>query len=235
MILTGAVINAAAIIGGGALGIVLPRVKEEMKKTVMAGLGMLVFVLGIGMALKSDNFVLVAFSLAIGGIVGEWLAIEHRLQQLGDRLQQLVSKDKHSNIAEGFVTTTLVFCIGAMAVLGSIESGLHNNHNILFTKSILDGFLALLFASTLGVGVLFSSVPILLYEGFLSLLASVITTWVGQSILDAMIVEVTSIGGILIMGIGINILNVMRIKVANLLPAIVIGALLVPILRWFGG
>ncbi|REE89090.1 hypothetical protein A8990_107188 [Paenibacillus taihuensis] len=235
MVLTGAVVNAAAIIGGGALGIVIPRVKEEMKKTVMAALGMLVLVLGIGMALKSDNFVLVAFSLAIGGIVGELLAIEHRLRQLGDRLQRLVAKDKQSNIAEGFVTTTLVFCIGAMAVLGSIESGLHDNHNILYTKSILDGFLALLFASTLGIGVLFSSLPILIYEGLLSVLASMITTWIGQTMLDAMIVEVTSIGGILIMGIGINILNVMRIKVANLLPAILIGALMVPVLKWFGG
>lgn len=200
----------------------------------MAGMGILVLVLGIGMALKSNNFVLVAFSLAIGGILGELLAIEHKLQLLGERLQKLISQDKPSSVAEGFVTTTLIFCIGAMAVLGSLESGLHNNHDILFTKSILDGFLALLFASTLGVGVLFSSVPILLYEGALALFASVITTWIGQTMLDDIIVEITSIGGVLIMGIGINILNVMRIKVANLLPSILIGACLVPILKWLG-
>ncbi|SFS68268.1 DUF554 domain-containing protein [Paenibacillus sp. BC26] len=232
MVLTGAVVNAAAIIGGGVLGIVLPRVKDEMKKTVMAAMGMLVLVLGIGMALKSDNFVLVAFSLAIGGVLGELLNIEGKLQKLGEQLQAVVARNKPSNIAEGFVTTTLVFCIGAMAVLGSLESGLHDNHNILFTKSILDGFLALLFASTLGVGVLFSAIPILLYEGALTLFASVITSWIGDQVLDAIILEITSIGGILIMGIGINILNVMRIRVANLLPAIVIGACLVPIMKW---
>ncbi|MBP3964105.1 DUF554 domain-containing protein [Paenibacillus lignilyticus] len=232
MVLTGAVVNAAAIIGGGVLGIVLPRVKDEMKKTVMAAMGMLVLVLGIGMALKSDNFVLVAFSLAIGGVLGELLNIEGKLQKLGEQLQTVVARNKPSNIAEGFVTTTLVFCIGAMAVLGSLESGLHDNHNILFTKSILDGFLALLFASTLGVGVLFSAIPILLYEGALTLFASAITSWMGDQVLDAIILEITSIGGILIMGIGINILNVMRIRVANLLPAIVIGACLVPIMQW---
>nr|WP_240548117.1 DUF554 domain-containing protein [Paenibacillus lignilyticus] len=230
--MTGAVVNAAAIIGGGVLGIVLPRVKDEMKKTVMAAMGMLVLVLGIGMALKSDNFVLVAFSLAIGGVLGELLNIEGKLQKLGEQLQTVVARNKPSNIAEGFVTTTLVFCIGAMAVLGSLESGLHDNHNILFTKSILDGFLALLFASTLGVGVLFSAIPILLYEGALTLFASAITSWMGDQVLDAIILEITSIGGILIMGIGINILNVMRIRVANLLPAIVIGACLVPIMQW---
>jgi len=136
------------------------------------------------------------------------------------------------SIATGFVTTTLVYCIGAMAVLGAMDSGLRNNHEILYTKAMLDGFSAIIFSSTLGIGVLFSAVPVFLYQGAIALLSTQIYNFVSQETLDAMLVEVTAVGGLMIIAIGINILELKKINVANMLPALVIAAIGVPIVRW---
>jgi uncharacterized membrane protein YqgA involved in biofilm formation len=238
MALWGTIINALAIIIGGLIGSGLPRISEGIRKTVMQGLGLAIAVLGMTMAFKSANFLIVIISLVLGGIIGEFLKIELRLQQLGDWLERTVKGGKPSNpgkgsIAEGFVTATLVYCIGAMAILGAIDSGLRFNHDILYTKSMLDGISAIIFASTLGIGVIFSAVPVFLYQGIIALSATLITLLVNASDLTTAIANVTAVGGVLIIGIGLNILEIKRIHVANLLPSILIAAVSVPIYQQF--
>lgn len=230
MALWGTIINAIAIIAGGLLGSLIPRISEGMRHTVMQGLGLVIAVLGISMALKSTNLLIVIISLVLGGILGELFRIESRLQQLGLWLERVIQRggkteSTKSSIAEGFVTATLVYCIGAMAILGAIDSGLRNNHDILYTKSMLDGISAIIFASTLGIGVVFSSIPVFVYQGIIALSASFIYLFVSNTELNAIITEVTAVGGVLIIGLGINILGIIKINVANLLPSIIIAAI----------
>jgi uncharacterized membrane protein YqgA involved in biofilm formation len=244
MALWGTIVNAAAIILGGLLGIALPGIPEQVKRTVMQGLGLAVAVLGLSMALKTDNLLIMIVSLVLGALLGEWLQLERRLEQAGAWLEKKSGSlaRGRGRFAEGFVTATLVYCVGAMAILGSIDSGLRHNHLILYTKSLLDGFSAIIFASTLGVGVLFSALPVFLYQGAIALCASLITLVVGDEMLNAMIKEVSAVGGVLIIGIGLNVLEIKRIHVGNLLPALLIAALAVPVSQklallqhvWFG-
>ena len=235
MALWGTIVNAVAIIIGGLLGMLLPRISESIKNTVMQGLGLAITVLGITMALKSDQIVIVIMSIVVGGILGELMRIEANLTKLGDWLQAKMSKQPTSypsaptSISEGFVTCTLVYCIGAMAILGPLDGGLRHNHDILYTKSLLDGFLSIIFASTLGIGVVFSAVSVFVMQGTIALLATVIAMAFSQASLDAMIVQITAVGGVLVIGVGINILQIKKINVANMLPALVIAAAAVPL------
>ncbi|RNB61988.1 DUF554 domain-containing protein [Brevibacillus gelatini] len=231
MILLGTIVNAGAIIAGALLGRLLTRIPDSIRHTVMQGIGLAVMILGIKMSLGSENFLLVIVSIVLGAIIGELMAIEKGLNHLGHWLERKVGGGKGS-IATGFVTATLVYCIGAMAVLGAMDSGLRNNHDILFTKALLDGFSAIIFTSTLGIGVMFSAVPVFLYQGLLTLLATQIYNVVSQTMLDAMLTEVTAVGGLMIIAIGINILEIKNISVANMLPALLIAALGVPVSQW---
>ncbi|ANE46980.1 membrane protein [Paenibacillus swuensis] len=230
MVLWGTAVNAAAIIAGGLLGLLLPKLKDGIKETVMQGLGLSVVVLGFSMALKSDNFLVVIACLVAGGIAGELLRIDKGLQWLGTQLERLVGNGGSGKVATGFVTTTLIYCIGAMAVLGSLQSGMEQEHSILYTKSMLDGFSAVIFASTLGVGVLFSAIPVFIYQGIIALAATWIALAFGDVMLNEMITQITAVGGILIIGIGLNVLEIKKVNVANLLPAIVMAALSVPVM-----
>lgn len=164
--------------------------------------------------------------------MGEWIRIDHGLNQMGKWLERKVGGNKEGSIATGFVTATLVYCIGAMGVLGALDSGLRNNHDILYTKALLDGFSAILFTSTLGIGVLFSAIPVFVYQGLIALLSTQINNLVSQEMLDAILLEVTAVGGLMIIAIGINILELKKIQVANMLPALVIAALGVPFAAW---
>lgn len=233
MILLGTLVNAAAIVAGSLLGCLLTRIPESMRKTVMQGIGLAVIVLGLKMSLGSDNFLLVIVSIVLGAILGEFMGIEKRLNQLGQWLEKKLGGGKEGGIANGFVTATLVYCIGAMGVLGAMDSGLRNNHDILFTKALLDGFAAIVFTSTLGIGVLFSAVPVLLYQGLIAVLSTKIYSVVSQTMLDAMLVELTAVGGLMIIAIGINIMEIKKVNVANMLPALLIAALGVPFIEWF--
>lgn len=230
MVLWGTIINVVAIICGALLGTVFNRISEGMRTTVMQGIGIAVGVLGLTMALKTENFLVLIFSLVIGGVIGEIIRIDYWLNQMGQWLESKVGGKGKGNIATGFVTATLVYCVGAMAILGAMDSGLRQNHDILYTKSMLDGFSAIIFTSTLGIGVMFSAIPVFLYQGLIALASTFISLLVSQEMLNAMIAEITAVGGILIVGIGINILEVKKINVANLLPAIVVAALMVPVL-----
>lgn len=232
MILLGTLVNAIAIIAGALLGRLLSGIPESIRKTVMQGIGLAIVLLGIKMSLETQNFLLVILSIVIGSILGELIGIESGLNKLGQWLESKMGGRSQGSIATGFVTTTLVYCIGAMAVLGAMDSGLRNNHEILYTKAMLDGFSAIIFSSTLGIGVLFSAVPVFLYQGAIALLSTQIYNFVSQETLDTMLVEVTAVGGLMIIAIGINILELKKINVANMLPALVIAAIGVPIVRW---
>lgn len=230
MVLWGTIINALAIICGALLGSVFSRISDGIRTTVMQGIGIAVGLLGLTMALKTENFLVLIFSIVLGGVIGELMRIDHWLNELGQWLERKIGGKAKGNIANGFVTATLVYCVGAMAILGAMDSGLRQNHDILYTKSLLDGFSAIIFTSTLGIGVMFSAIPVFLYQGVIAVASTFISLLLSKEMLDAIISEITAVGGILIIGIGINILEVKKVNVANLLPAIIIAALMVPFL-----
>ncbi len=214
----GTIVNALAIIIGGTIGILIKHgLKEKYKKTIMQGLGLTIILIGLMNALEAENLLLVILSVVIGSIVGEWIEIEKKLEKLGDYAQKHLGKGD-SNFSEGFVTASLLYCVGALAIVGSLNSGLNGDHTILFTKSILDGVTAIVFSSTLGIGVIFSAIPVLLYQGFITLTASALEPF----LVDAVKYNMSSVGGLLIIGIAINILDIKNIKVANMIPAIFI-------------
>ncbi|MEK8131174.1 DUF554 domain-containing protein [Paenibacillus filicis] len=242
MVLWGTIVNAAAIVAGSLIGILIGRMSESMKRTLMHGIGLALVVLGISMALKTDQFLLLVLSLTIGGLIGEAIRLERRLEQLGELLERAVyaiesliprrKRDEsggervRGRLAAGFVNATLVYCIGAMAILGSLDSGLRDNHVILYTKGLMDGLLSVVFASTMGIGVLFSSLPILFYQGGIALGASWIASTMDRTLLDGIIIQLTAVGGVLIIGVGMNLLELRRIQVANLLPALAVAVVL---------
>lgn len=229
MFITGSLVNGIAIGAGALLGSLLTRIPEGIKGTVMHAIGLAVMVLGLQMGLKGENFLLVILSLASGAIVGELLEIDERLNKLGYWLEQKVGSKGNGNISQGFVTATLIFVIGAMGVIGALDSGIRGNHEVLFTKSLIDGITALILTTTLGIGVLFSAVPVLLYEGLIALFATQIDRFVSQEWMDAFVLEMTAAGGIMIFAIGLNLLQITNIRIANLLPAIAFVALFVTI------
>jgi len=218
----GTVVNALAILTGGLLGALLGGVvKEKSRETVMHGLGLSVVVIGLTMALESANPVIGIASLVMGGLVGEWIDIEGRLYKVAAGVEKRFVRGK-GGLAQGFVTTSLIYCVGAMAIMGSLESGMTGNHATLYAKAMLDGVSAVVFASTLGFGVALSSLSVFVYQGAITLLAA----WISQWLTPAAVTEMTATGGILIVAIGLNILGIQKIRVGNLLPAILIAVLL---------
>ncbi len=219
----GTIVNTGAIIAGGVIGATGGgNIKEKYKETIMQGLGLAVIVIGLSMALKGQIILLTIFSLVIGGIIGEWIDIGDKLDRLGNWIQTRLHKDgTTSTFSEGFVIASLVYCVGSMAIVGSIEDGIRHNPDILFAKSVLDGISAIIFASTLGIGVAFSCLPVLIYQGIITLLAAYL-----QPVLsDWVVTEMSAVGGLLIIGIGITLLKIKNINVANLLPSIFIPIL----------
>ncbi|CCQ94576.1 conserved membrane hypothetical protein [[Clostridium] ultunense Esp] len=214
----GTLVNSTAIILGSIIGIIIKQgIKDEYKKTVMDGVGLSVIIIGIMGAIKSENTILVIISVVLGSIIGETIGIEKKLNSLGDKMEKRFGKGD-SNFSKGFVTASLVYCVGAMAIVGSLESGLLGDHNTLFAKSILDGISSIIFASTLGIGVAFSAMAVFIYQGLVTILA----TYLKEFLTPEVILEMSAVGGILIMAIGINILELKKIKVGNMLPAIFI-------------
>lgn len=217
----GTIVNTVAILFGGLFGILFGHaLPEKMKSTVIQGIGLTVLLIGGSMALQTKNPIIVIGSLVIGGILGEWIDIEQKLKLLGDWFEKkFTKKNGNSNFSKAFVTTSLIYCVGAMAIMGSLESGLKGNHSILYAKSMLDGISAIVFASSMGVGVMLSAIPVLLYQGSITLAAGML-----QGILSNQIIgEMSATGGLLIVGIGLNILAIKEIKVGNLLPGIFIS------------
>jgi uncharacterized protein len=231
MVLLGTIVNGICIILGTLLGVFLHRIPENMKGTVMKAIGLAVVVLGLQMGLKSENYLIVIISLALGAAWGEWMNLEDKLNAIGAWLEKKLGSKKETSISQGFVTATLIFVIGAMAVIGALDSGIRGDHDVLYTKSIIDGFTSLILTTTLGIGVMFSAVPVMLYQGLIALCATQIHQWVPQELMDAYIVEMTATGGIMIFAIGLNLIGITKIRVANLLPGILVVAMVVGVIH----
>jgi len=218
----GTIINALAIIVGGALGLLFRKgFPERIAQTTLQVLGLFSMLVGVGMALQGQELIMVLISLALGAGLGEWLDIEGRLDRFGRWLEERLNL-KEGSPAKGFIYASLLFCVGSMAIVGSITDGLKGDHSILVTKAMMDGIVSIPFAASMGFGVLGSAVPILLYQGSLTLLASKIQAFFTPGIVR----ELTSVGGVIVMGIGINILGLQKVRVGNFIPALVFIVLL---------
>ena len=229
----GTIVNMIAVIAGGAVGLFLKGgLPQRFEKTIMQALGMSTIFIGIGGALQgiftiSDGGVetgrtmIMIISLAAGGLIGEILNIETRLEKFGETLQKVVGVSGENKFVEGFVTTALVTCVGAMAIIGSLNDGLKGDPSMLYAKSILDGIIAIIFSSTLGIGVLFAALPLGVYQGAITISAKYIEPFLSNELITNM----SFIGSVLIFGIGINLLFGKKIKVGNMLPAILIPAI----------
>ena len=234
--MTGTLINIIAVVLGGTLGLLLgARVQERLKATVVAGLGLFTAAIGIQMFLKTESPIIVLGALLLGALLGEWWRIEDGLQALGRTLERRFGERNNSGEAanrfvKGFLTSSLLFCVGPLTILGSIQDGLLGDYSLLAVKSVLDGFAALAFASTLGIGVLFSTLVILVYQGGITLLAAQLNAMVTTS----MMAEMTAVGGVILIGLSISsLLEIKRIRVGSFLPALAAAPLLVLLVATF--
>lgn len=217
------IINAVAIVVGGLLGLIIKgRFNKKLQAIASQATGLSVLVVGLNTALtqlitQPCNSVLFVISLVVGGLIGTVINVEGRLQALGRWVEKKVGGRK-GGVSRAFVTATLLYCVGSMAVVGSIESGFHHNYSILLTKSIMDMIYAVIIASTLGYGVIFSAVSVFIYQGAITILAGIVEPYLTGDIMR----EIALVGGVLITGLGIDLLNIRKINVGNLLPALLI-------------
>lgn len=218
----GSLVNSGAIALGCLIGMLIgARLSEDMRRLVFQGLGMCVLVIGLKMALGANNMLIMVFSVLLGGISGQLLNIEGLFNKGGDKLKRALGSNS-STFTEGFVSSTLLFVVGSMAILGSFNEGIDGDATVLYTKSTLDFFASVALGSTFGIGVAFSALPVLIYQGALTLFASQI-----KGLLTAdMQGEMIATGGILVMGIGFNLLQLLRIPLSNFLPALLAAVLL---------
>lgn len=217
--LTGSYINVALVALGGAIGLLLKKgLPERVSDAVMKGLGLCVLYIGISGCLKGENALVAVISMAVGTIFGSAVDLDKRMNNLAVKVENKLSKNSsgENNMAQGLVTATLLFCVGAMAVVGSLDSGISGDYSTLATKSVIDGVSSIVLASTLGYGVLLSSIPIFLYQGSITLLAGVVAPFLNEYTVN----EMTCVGSLLIIAIALNMLKITNIKVMNSLPAV---------------
>lgn len=228
----GAIVNAICIVVGAGLGLVIQKgLSQRFHDILMKGMSLCVVVIGIQGAIEASNTMLLILALLFGALLGEALNIEKAMEDLSYKLEKtLVKNPKESQFAQGFLSAIMIFCVGAMAIVGSLQSGLLGDHSMLYSKGIIDGIIAVLLASTNGVGVLFSAIAVLLYEGTMTLLAGVLGTYLSEDVISAM----SSTGSVLLIALGFNMLDITKFKVMNYIPAVFLPILLLPILKWLG-
>lgn len=232
--MTGTFLNIATVLVGGVIGLVFgARIPEKLKATVIAGLGLFTAAMGLQMFTDTENPLIVLGALLIGTLLGEWMRIEDGLHNLGKFLEQRFSKeddDGSNKFARGFLTASLLFCVGPMTILGSIQDGLTGDYQLLAVKAVLDGFAAMAFASTLGAGVLFSTIVILVFQGGISLFAAQLSAIVTPLMMN----ELSATGGVILLGLAISsLLEIKKIRVGNMLPALAVAPVIVWILSLF--
>ena len=214
----GTLVNTVAVLVGSGLGVLLKTgLAEKYKETVMQTLGLAVGIIGIKMALASETFIMVILSLVIGSIMGEYFTLNKKIDNLGQKLTAKCG-EKYGDVGVGFVTASLIYCIGAMAIVGALQDGINGDAGILYAKALLDGISAIVFAATLGIGVSLSAISILVYQGSITLLAGVLQ----PLLIPAVITEITATGGVLIIAIALSMLNILKIRIANLLPSMLV-------------
>jgi uncharacterized protein len=220
-----AIINALAVVAGSLLGLFLRKgISERYQKIIYAASGFTSLTIGIQMALKTNHILALAFSLIIGGILGTWIDIESAVLRFGERLKnRFAKKSEGSTFAEGFLTASVLYCSGAMAIVGSFKAGTEGDYTIILTKSVLDGFMSIILAGAMGAGVAFSALSILVYQGLLTL----VSVWAKPYVSDVMLGELTGLGGVLVIMIGFGLLDIKKFKTGDFLPAIVVTILLV--------
>ena len=216
----GTIANCCAIIGGCIVGLFIKdKMTDKISQTIMNGLALCVLYIGIAGTLEGENTLMTIVCMAIGALIGELIDIDKLIIKLGDKIESKFKKEDENNkisISQGFVSATLLFCVGAMAIVGSLQSGLSNNHEVLFAKSIIDGIVSIIFATSLGIGVIFSSISVFLYQGAITLGASFLSEILSDSVINLM----SATGSLVIIGLGLNMLKVTNIKIANLLPSV---------------
>ncbi len=226
MILQGTIVNVIAIAAGSLVGFKAGRLlSERMRKTLMSGLGLAVLLIGLKLSLQSQQLMIVIASLILGGLIGEIIGIEKRLENFGERLQKRFSGS--GKVAEGFVVASLLYCVGAMAIMGSLQDGMGDKPTILYAKAALDGVASIALASTLGIGVLFSIIPLALYQGAITLATGLMS----RVLTEPVMTEMNAVGGLLIVAIALDLLGLKRLPVGNLLPAVFVAAALMWIFR----
>lgn len=237
--LTGTIINAAAVLAGSLAGLLLKytagyftagsgALGHRLQEVIMHGVALCVLYIGISGSLEGEKTLVAILSMVLGAILGELLDLDRRMRALGDWVQKKTERLTRgegggASVSEGFVTASLLFCVGAMAIVGALENGLTGNYETLQAKALLDGISSIVFASSLGIGVAFSAVAVFLYQGSIALLASVLEPYLGG---DAVIAEMTCVGSLLIIALATNMLGVTKIKVMNLVPAVFLPVLL---------
>jgi len=236
LILFGTIVNTLLVVLGAIIGRFLHNIPERMKETIMYGIGIAVVVIGIQMTFATTEVLIVIISIVLGAVLGEWIDLDAKINQLGKWLESKLPSQKKNgtNFAQGFVTATLIFIVGSMAIIGAIDSGIRNNHDVLIMKGIIDGFTAIILSSTLGIGVLFSAVPIFLYQGLITILSTQISKFVPEELLTLFISEMTATGGLMIIAIGLNLIGLTKIRAANLVPGILVVGIVVTIIHVFG-
>ena len=224
-------INAALILLGSIIGLIFKnKISDRFSQVITQALALCVLGIGISNVLQSTDTLCVIICMVLGTVIGEVLKIEDRLDGAGEILRRkLIKQDGNSRFTEGFVTATLLYCIGAMAITGSIEAGLNHNYSIIISKGVIDGVTSISFAAAMGVGVAFSIIPLTIYQGAITLLATVVGPYLGETVIAAM----TATGGTLIMGLAVNMLNIpnVKVRVGNMLPAIFLPIAYYPVLN----
>ena len=228
--LWGNIVNCLAVLAGSSVGMIFKSIMAGGKENgaltrvsdaLMKGVSLCVFLIGVTGAIKTTNLLIVIVSIVIGAVIGELLSLQAGVERLGDKLEEK-SKGKFCNLSQGFVSASLLFCVGAMTILGSLDSGLRGNHDILDTKSLLDMISSIVFATTLGFGVFLSGFFVLVFQGSITLLA----TWIAPALNDYVINEMSAVGSLLIVGLSLNMLGLTKIKIMNYIPAIFLPILL---------
>lgn len=218
----GTLVNAAAVIVGGSIGLILKKNMPQRITTIyFQAVGLFTLAIGITMVIKMEDILIVVGSLAIGSLIGEWINLEKKTEIFSEYLK-IKLRIGNEKFSEGLITAFLLFCIGSMTIVGAIDEGVRGSHELLFTKSLMDFFSAILLASAFGIGVLFSSVPLLIFQGFITLVAM----WASSFFTPSIIQGITSTGGIMLIGLGINILEIKKIRVMNMLPSLLVVVLL---------
>ncbi|MCD6163211.1 MAG: DUF554 domain-containing protein [candidate division Zixibacteria bacterium] len=220
--MVGFIVNTGAVLTGSALGLITGgKLKDKYKSIILTSLGLVTVLIGIKMAVKTESVLIVVGSLVFGGLIGQWLQIEEKLAKLGDYLKKRTGSSS-SDFVLGFVTASLLFCVGPMTIVGSFEDGLYNSSELIFIKSLMDGFAAMALSAALGAGVLFSAIVVFVYQGALTLTARYFQTFLSEMVIN----EMSATGGVIMLGIAINLLGLAKIKVGNLLPALILAVLI---------
>lgn len=227
-------INMALVLLGGGLGLAFKGfISDRLMSILTHALGLCVLCIGISSATGTQDMLCVIVCMVAGTILGNAIDIERRLERAGDLLRGKVLREgSGSRFTEGFVNASLLFCVGAMAITGSIDAGLNHNYTTIISKGVIDGVTSISFAATMGAGVMFSVIPLLLYQGGITLLAG----WVGPYLPDPVITEMTAVGGTLIIALAVNMLGLgkEKIKVGNMLPAVFLPIVYIPLANWLG-